>query len=431
MVRKTVTTAPAPDSHALLGASSSHRWLHCPPSARLCADLPDTDSPYAREGSLAHELAALCLQQIYQSPRTKAAYASARARILNALGYAAEATECGGTVAPDEAAQIRARSAASSAADAAVGAYLDLIQDDCSLIYTNKPMVLIEQRVDYSRFAPEGFGTCDCITFGQDKSGQWWMRVYDYKHGKGVPVTAERNSQLLLYALGALDAFSLIYPIDMIALTICQPRRDNITSWQITPEELLAWGESIRPIAAQAYAGEGEFCEGDWCQFCGAKDRCRTRAERFTALEDFGYRTPADPRDPLTDAELSDVLTVGERLDKWLDQLRKYVQDLLLAGGTVPGWKLVEGRAVRAFVDPVQAFELAKAAGVKEELLYVREPITLTALESLMGKKPFAEALATQITRKPGKPALVPEADPRPAITKATAEADFAPEAGQ
>jgi hypothetical protein len=274
---------------------------------------------------------------------------------------------------------------------------------------------------------PEGFGTCDCLTFGQDKDGQWWMRVYDYKHGKGVPVTAENNSQLMLYALGALNAFSLIYPIEQIALTICQPRRENITSWSITPTDLLAWGESIREVAKQAFAGEGEFCEGDWCQFCAAKDRCRTRAQQFTALEDFGYRTPTDPREPLTDAELGVALATGERLDKWLEQLRKYVQDILLAGGTVPGWKMVEGRAVRTFVDQPKAFELAKAAGIQEALLYVREPITLTALETLMGKKPFAEKLAEQITRKPGKPALVPEADPRPPITKPSAESDFGP----
>jgi len=425
MARKAVTAAPAPGSHALLGASSSHRWLHCPPSARLCEDMPDTDSPYAREGSIAHELAALCLTQLYYKPMTKAAYTSARARILNALGFAADETEPGNADA-DAAAKTRARAAAAAAADAAVGVYLDVIRDDCALIYTGTPTVFVEQRVDYSYLVPEGFGTCDCITFGQDKDGLWWMRIYDYKHGKGVPVEAEGNPQLMLYALGALNAFRLIYPISQIAVTICQPRRESITSWSITPADLLAWGESIREVARQAFAGEGAMQAGDWCQFCPRAARCRERASTFTALEVYDYRLPGDPKNPLTDTELGQVLLIGERLDKWLDQLRKYVQNILLAGGTVPGWKMVEGRAVRAFVDQGKAFDLAKGAGIQEALLYVREPITLTALEALMGKKTFADTLAEQITRKPGKPALVPEADPRPPITKPTAESDFA-----
>jgi len=391
----------------------------------LCAELPDTDSPYAREGSLAHELAALKLTQTYYAPMTKTAYAAARARLLNALGYAADETEPGNAEA-DEATRTRMRSAAAASADVAVGVYIDLIRDDCSLMYAGAPTVFIEQRVDYSYLVPEGFGTCDCLTFGQDTAGLWWMRVYDYKHGKGVPVEAEGNPQLMLYALGAYHAFSMIYPIEQISMTICQPRRDSITSWSITPGDLNAWGESIREVAAQAFAGEGDLQEGVWCQFCPRATRCKERASTFTALEAYNYRLPGDAREPLTDAELGAVLAIGERLDKWLDQLRKYVQNILLAGGTVPGWKMVEGRAVRAFVDQTKAFEQAKAAGIQEALLYVREPITLTALEALMGKKAFAEKLAEQITRKPGKPALVPEADPRPAITKPSAESDFA-----
>lgn len=426
MARAAKTTkVPAPAAHALLGASSAHRWLHCPPSARLCEALPDQGSPYAREGTLAHELAALRLQQSFFAPMTKAAYQAARKKLGNALGAAAVDLEPGSeTLTPEE--RTAKERAAATAAENAVGEYVDLIKDDCALLYQQPYNIYIEQRVDYSHLVPEGFGTCDCITIGMGGDGLWHMRVYDYKHGKGVPVEAENNPQLKLYALGALAMFAPFFPIADVTMVICQPRRESTTAWTQLPEELGAWGESIRPSAQQAFEGTGDFQEGDWCQFCRTKDRCRARAQRFTALEDFGYRKPTDPRDPLADEELGEVLAIGIRLDKWLGQLREYVQGILLAGGEVPGWKMVEGRAVRAFADQPAAFELAMTAGVEEALLYVREPITLTALESIMGKKTFADTLAEQIIRKPGKPALVPQNDPRPAITnRTTAAEDF------
>jgi len=425
-VPKAKPRAPKQGAHALLGASSAHRWLHCLPSARLCEDMPDTGSPYAHEGTLAHELAALKLGQAFTEARSKTAYSAARAKLLGEIGKAAVLAENGGT-APrtDETTAKRAEASAAASAEAAVGVYVDMIRDDHAQLQ-GKPNVFIEQRVDYAHVVPEGFGTCDCILIGQGLDGQWQLRIYDYKHGKGVPVEAEGNPQLMLYALGALALFAPIYPITLISMTICQPRRDSLTSWAIPTEELLAWGEHIRPLAQQAHQGEGDLQEGDWCQFCPRATRCRERAERFVALEAYEYRLPGDPRDPLTDAELGDVLAIGERLDKWLSALRKHVQDTLLAGGTIPGWKLVEGRTVRAFGDLQAAFQLAKDSGVKEELLYVREPITLTALESLMGKKAFTETLAAQIIRKPGKPTLAPESDPRPAMTRKSAADDFA-----
>lgn len=403
------TKTPKPEAHALLGASSAHRWLNCPPSARLCGELPDTTSGYAREGTLAHELAALRLGQSFDPQLTKRSYTAACNKLLK--DPAAGADMAG-----------------------AVGEYVDLVKDTASA-YAERPFIAIEQRVRYDNYAPEGFGTCDCLMIGRvsGPEGQpdyWQLRVMDYKHGKGVPVSAEHNPQLMLYALGALNLFASIYPIAEVALVICQPRLGSTTEWLTTPEDLAAWGESIRPIARQAFEGSGELREGDWCRFCKLGATCRARAARFTALEDFGYQLPAagnaaPDRATLTDEELSRVLTIGARLDHWLKQLREYAQELLLGGGELPGWKMVEGRSVRAFADQPAAFELARAHGVADDLLYVREPVTLTALESLMGKKAFAAALESQIIRKPGKPALVPEGDPRPALSTASAAEDF------
>lgn len=407
--------APKPSGHALLGASSAHRWLNCPPSARLCEALPDTESPYAREGTLAHELAALRLEQSFDPRLTKRSYTAACNKLL-------KDPEAGSDMA------------------GAVGEYVDLVKDTASA-YAQRPFIAIEQRVDYSHIVPEGFGTCDCLMIGlkdgdgtQEGSTQsatrlngaaceplWQLRVMDYKHGKGVPVSAERNPQLMLYALGALRLFAPVYPIGEVALVICQPRLDNVTEWITTPEALTAWGESIRPTAQLAWEGGGEQKEGEWCRFCKLGATCRARARAFTALDDFGQAQPA----ALTDSELGGVLAIGVRLEKWLAQVRDYAQALLLGGGELPGWKLVEGRSVRAFIDREEAFAKAREQGVDENLLYVREPITLTALESLMGKKQFAAAMEGQIVRKPGKPTLAPENDPRPAMATATAAEDF------
>ena len=427
-----MAAAPKPAAHALLGASGAHRWLNCPPSARLEEKLPDTESPHARLGSLAHELAALRLQQSFQAGMTKRAYTAAKNRLLKAIGPAALDTKSDEErLEADVNAEARAaqEKAEASAIENAVSVYVDLVKDECAK-YVNRPTVYVEQRVDYSRIVPEGFGTCDCIAVGQLPDGNWQLHVFDYKNGKGVAVEAEHNPQLMLYALGAMTMLAPIFPITKIETTICQPRRDSTTTWSIAPDELEAWAVSVMPTARQAFAGEGELQEGEWCRFCRAAGRCRGQAAGFTALEDFGYRTPTDPTEPLTDMELGEVLTIGERLGNWLDLLRKLVQDVLLAGGEVPGWKLVEGRAVRAFADQNAAFDLAKAAGVEEALLYIRKPITLTALEGLMGKKAFAEKLGGQIVRNPGKPALVPESDSRPALAlRPTAEEDFGTEA--
>jgi hypothetical protein len=421
-------TAPKPAAHALLGASSAERWLHCTPSARLEEKLPDTQSVHARLGSLAHELAALRLQQSFQGGLSKRAYTAAKNKLLAAIGPAALEVSLGKGQSPEdldpETRQSREKAEA-SAVENAVGAYVDLVKDECAK-YAGTPIVYIEQKVDFSRFVPEGFGTCDCLTVGRLPDGRWQMHVFDYKNGKGVPVEAEHNPQIMLYGLGALTMLSPIYPIAEVVLSICQPNLNSQTHWTVSPDELEAWGVSIMPTAQQAFNGEGETREGDWCHFCRAATRCRRQAERFTALEDFGYRTPTDSNEPLTDEELGTVLTIGERLDRWLSKLREYVQEVLLNGGEVPGWKMVEGRAVRAFADQETAFGLAKVAGVEEALLYERRPISLTALEGLMGKKAFAETLESQITRNPGKPTLVPEKDPRPAmVLHSTAEEDF------
>lgn len=416
---------PKPESHALLSASSAHRWLNCPPSARLEEGLPDSNSFSSREGTIAHELAALKLEQHFNPQKAAKGYTTAANKILKSMDelYVAEQ--------PNDAIGLRTHGGVESA----VNEYIDLVKDTVSE-FEGVPFVAIEQRVDYSDIAPEGFGTSDCILIGRtldcSQTGglpaHWTLHIIDYKHGKGVAVSAQDNPQLRLYALGALRLFAAIYPIETVTMTICQPRLNNITHSQMSVVELERWGQMCKPIAFQAYEGEGEYKEGTWCRFCRAGVRCAARAKALTALEDFGYGLPEpSPKGVplLNDEELGYTLTVGVRLVHWVDQLKAYTEKRLLEGGSLPGWKLVNGRSVRAFTDRDQAFEVAKQNGVKAEMLYKSVPVALTELETLMGKKNFETTMAEQVIRKPGKPTLALESDPRPAWVAHTAAEDF------
>lgn len=298
-----------------------------------------------------------------------------------------------------------------------------------AMAYNIMPHVAAEVRVDLTDYIPEGFGTCDCVMICGDT-----LSITDYKHGKGVPVSAEGNPQMRLYALGALKRYRPSFgdTIKKVCMTIDQPRiQDEVSTETITVEELLAWGESIKPIAAKAYMGLGEFCPGEHCRFCRGKSQCKARADQNTALEEFkgcvpenGEKPPLFGQGTLTDDEIGDLLVRGANLVAWYEDLKEYALKALLNGGTIPGWKAVAGRSNRTFTDPDAAIAAVIAAGYDESLVYDRKPKTLTQLEELMGKTEFAAKVGSFVVKPLGKPTLAPMTDKREPYNSAAA--DFA-----
>lgn len=375
--------------HALLAASAAHRWLVCTPSVRLEEQFPDTTSEYALEGTLAHEIAELKLRKYFLEPMSQRSFSAKLNKLKKHELFQEEMLRHTDT-------------------------YLDYLKG-LAISFSSAPYVAIEKKVDYSAYAPEGFGTCDCIIIhGGD------LYITDFKYGKGVPVSAEDNPQMKLYALGAYLEYSFLYPIKTVHLAIVQPRIDNISEWSLPIEELLAWGESIKPIAQKAFNGEGEFVPGDHCRFCRAKALCRARAEHYTALEDFkGMKPPL-----ISNEEVGQILERAIALEAWVKELKEYALAEALKGEEIPGWKAVEGRSVRNYVDIDKAFEHLKQNGIDEAMLYERVPLTVAKLEKALGKKEFRSLLEEPglVEKQPGKPTLVPISDKRPAI-QATPEA--------
>lgn len=372
----------APEEHALLSASGAHKWLHCPPSARLEETLPESSSDYAEEGRLAHAIGELKLRKHF-TPMGPRKYSGELKALQAKPHYTAEM-------------------------DGHTAAYLEFVQ---SVVHSfpATPHVALERRLDYSHVAPEGFGTGDCIVIG---SGI--LHVIDLKYGKGVPVSAEENPQMMLYALGALKEYAMLYPVNEVRMSIVQPRLGEPSTWAIGVAELLGWAEHVaRPAAQLAFEGKGEYCPGDWCRFCRAKAKCRTRNDEYTAtvtaLEAF-----AEARPPLiTNEELGAILRRAVPIAAWVKDLQEFALAAILNGEAVPGWKAIEGRSNRQFADVDAAFKALMEAGYEEALLYKREPITLTAVETLTGKKKFTELLGPFVTKPQGKPTLADETDKR------------------
>lgn len=378
--------------HALLSASSAHRWLVCTPSARLEEQLPEKRSEYADEGTLAHEIAELKLRKYYIEPMPKSTFTRRLNKLKKHELFQEEMLKHTDT-------------------------YLEYLQS-ITLSFSSKPYVAVEKRVDYSAYAPEGFGTVDCLIIAENT-----LYVTDFKYGKGVPVNAVDNPQMKLYALGAYKEYGFLYPIEKVKLAIVQPRLDNISEFELSIEELVAWGDEIKPIAQKAFNGEGEFVPGEHCKFCRAKAQCRARANEFLALEDFGLKDPQ----LLSDAEIGQILEKAMDLESWVKALKDYALGETLKGKEIPGWKAVEGRGQRNFVDIEKAFEHLKANGIDEAMLYERVPLTVSKLEKQLGKKQFKELLEEPgfIEKTPGKPTLVPISDKRPPIVNISPEEDF------
>lgn len=371
-------------AHALLSASSAHIWLHCPPSARMAENMPQVDTPWAAEGTLAHELAECKARKKY-CPRPEDDYAEKMREIRANPAYAPEMDGC-------------------------TDQYILAIDEEC-MRYSSRPLVALETRVDYSSIVPEGFGTADCIIIGGDT-----LTIIDYKHGKGVPVSATDNPQLKLYAIGALNQYNAFYgdAIDHIRLRIVQPRvSDELNDFDLTVRDLMQWGNSVVAPAANLAYGGGEDCNrGDWCCFCKARAICRRTATDYLALEAFAQKEPS----VLSDAEIGDILTRAAGLQAWVAAVEAYALQACLAGKHIPGHKVVAGRSVRAWTDQDAAFTALQAAGVDQALLYDRKPCTLAELEKRLGKAKFKELAGAYVHKPAGKPTLAPADDPRPEL---------------
>ena len=368
-------------AHALLSASSADRWLHCPPSARLCESYADKGSDYAAEGTDAHALCEFKLRRALGLP--------AEDPTENLSWYNEEMNDCA----------------------AGYAAYV-LEQVEAAKQICADPVVLIEQRVDFSRWVEGGFGTADCIIIADGT-----LRVIDYKHGLGVLVSAEENPQMQCYALGALELFDGIYEIETVGMTIYQPRRDNVSTWEISKDALYRWAnEVLKPTAELAFAGDGNYLCGEWCGFCKAKADCRARAEANLALAQYEFKLPP----LLTDEDIEDILSKADELVSWASDIREYALRQAVSGKKWTGWKLVEGRSNRKYVNETVVTDVVERAGFDP---YERRVLGVTAMQKLLGKSRFDELLSPYIEKPQGRPTLVPESDKRPAMS--TAEADF------
>ncbi len=272
---------------------------------------------------------------------------------------------------------------------------------------------MIEQRLDFSKYVPDGFGTGDCVIIADGT-----LHIIDFKYGQGVLVSAEDNPQMKLYALGALDLFDGIYDIEMVSMTIYQPRRENISTSTVSKESLYRWAEEVlKPKAELAFAGDGNYCPGEWCQFCRAAVKCRARAEAKMKLATFEFALPP----LLSDEEIAEILSSIGDLTRWTNEIIAYATDAAVNHGKKwPGFKVVEGRSNRKYKDEEAVAEAAKNAGYRD--IYKQSLITITEMEKLMGKTKFNEVLGGLIMKPPGKPTLVPVSDKRPEMNTSSAK---------
>ena len=369
--------------HAFLSPSGSHRWLNCTPSAMLESEFPGGSSSAAEEGTAAHEFCEHKLKKALRrrSKRPVSDYDS------------------------DEMQEY-------------TDSYVDYVLEQLEVAKQTckDPMVLIEQKVDFSEYVPDGYGTADCIIVSDNT-----LQIIDFKYGLGVLVDAEQNTQLMCYSIGALNLFDSLYDIKEVTMHIFQPRRENVQNWTIPVDELKAWAEEeLKPKAQMALNGEGEYHPGEWCQFCKAAVRCRARAEEKLRLARQEFKMPP----LLADSEIEEVLTILPDLTKWADGILAYATDAAVNHGKEwNGFKVVEGRSVRKYKDEELVAQAAKDHGYTD--IYRQSLITMTEMQKLMGKKQFDQILGDLIVKPQGKPNLVPVTDKRPAMNVTNANNEF------
>ena len=372
-----------PNTHAILSASSSHRWLNCNPSARLEQEFADRETDAASEGTAAH---ALCEHKLRRALKMRSKK----------------------PISPYDCDEM----------DACTDAYVEFVMEALAEAKREckDPLVLIEQKLDFSCYVPDGYGTGDCLIVA-DKL----LHIIDFKYGQGVLVDAEQNPQMMLYALGALRLFDSLYDITEVSMSIFQPRRENVSTWTISVDDLLDWAENtLKPKAELAFKGEGEYTPGSWCQFCKAAVKCRARAEAKLQLARYEFAMPP----LLSDEEIEDILLKLDDLTKWANEITAYAQDAAVNHGKIwRGFKLVESRTNRRYTDEEAVVQAANAAGYHD--IYKKSLIPITEMERLMGKKTFAEVIGSLVEKPKGRPTLVPASDKRPAIVSTGAEQDF------
>lgn len=366
-----------PKAHAILSASSSHRWLHCPPSARLCETYEDKGSDYAAEGTDAHSLCEYKLRMALGMEATDPTE--------HLTWYNEEMLDCANGYA------------------SYILELVEVAKETCA-----DPVVLIEQRVDFSRWVEQGFGTSDAIIISDGT-----LRVVDYKHGLGVLVEADNNPQMMCYALGALELFDVIYDFDTVAMTVYQPRRQNVSTFEMSKDDLYRWADEVlKPTAELAFAGDGNFLCGEWCGFCKAKHECRARAEANLMLAQYDFKLPP----LLEDTEIEVILSRADQLVSWVNDIKEYALQQAISGKEWTGFKLVEGRSNRRYTDEAAVTQTVTDAGFDP---YERKLLGITAMQKLLGKSRFDELLSAYIEKPQGKPTLVPESDKRPVMNNA------------
>lgn len=368
--------------HAFLSASSSPRWIVCPPSAKFNATETDTVSAYAAQGTDAHTL---CEYKVLKSLGRKI-----RDPTEDLTYFDKEMADC-----TDSYQQY-------------VSEQIIQAKEHCK-----DPIVLVEQRLDFSKWVPQGFGTGDCVIVSDDV-----LTIIDFKYGIGVLVEAERNPQLMCYALGALQLFDGIYDINKIAMSIFQPRREHISTYEITKEDLLEWADTVLAPAAQLAAkGEGEFKAGEHCRFCKVKATCRKRAEYNLELARYDFEMPSN----LEDNEIEAILSKADELTAWCSDVKEYALQEAINGKQWKDWKAVEGRSNRKYTDETAVADKVKNAGYDP---FEHKVMGITAMTKLLGRAKFEELLGGLIEKPKGRPTLVPMSDKRPAITKAAEAAE-------
>ena len=366
-------------AHARLNASSSHRWMMCPPSVKLSEQFEDKPSSYAEEGTFLHELCELKLHR----------YLGDMDPALIELQYA----------------EHRDNDFYSGEAETVTDEYVDFCIETIEAVRLScpDPLIMVEHRLDYSDYVPDGFGTGDLIIVADGV-----LEVIDFKGGRGVRVEATRNSQLMLYGLGALLEFDPLYDIHQVRMTIVQPRLSNLSSFEMEADDLIRWAETeVRPKAMLAYEGKGEFCAGEWCRFCKARYTCRKRSEYHMSLAARDFKEP----DLLSDEEIADILPVAESLNSWVQDLLAYATQEAVIGKIWPGYKLVAGRSIRKYTSEAEVIKAATEAGYTD--IYKTSLLGVGDLEKRMGKKAFNDVLGKYIVKPVGAPTLVPETDPR------------------
>ncbi len=379
-----MTTNHKDRDHALLSASSAARWLACPPSAVAATKYPNEGTEFTQEGTLAHEVA-----EVYASPHLDKNYDINNPKFERITNEMVECAE----------------------------GYRDYIQEqlksDCATL-------LLEQRVDFSPWVPDGFGTADCIIIQENE-----MDVIDYKYGKGVAVSAEDNPQMKLYGLGALNDFGFAYDVEKVRLHIYQPRINNISVYDLTADELLTWGEkTVKPVAAKAAKGKGTYKPGEHCRFCPHAGNCRALTKACTEyVETHGVRVPIEN---LTPWEIADVLKMEPVVNLWLKNVKTRALTAMMNGNEIPGFKVVAGRGSRDWTDEFKVVEALKSAGYAAEDITKTELLSVAAMEKAIGKKNTEKLVGGLIEKKTGAPTVAPASDKRETYNSlAEAQKDF------